>query len=160
MPTVHEKIIPKNNNSKEMPSGLYIKYMVEGFGDEKEITEDGLRQLIREIHNGKKMGIYLSQNFELEGEYMQIEIDNGMIFLQYVENDGTKDACFYSSFDPDYLDSKAEAPMECSDGQSVILMRYTMRDLELAAKCVEYFVRTGKLYSGMAWLKGWTEWEM
>ncbi|MBO5145034.1 MAG: hypothetical protein J6C19_05810 [Lachnospiraceae bacterium] len=160
MPTKHEKIIPKNDNPEEMPSGLYMKYAIAIFGDEKEITEDGLKQLNDKIHKGKKLGIYLSQDCDLEGDYMQIEADNGRIFLQYVRNDGMKDACFYSSFDPDYLDSETEAPIECSDGQSIILMRYTMQDMELAAKCVEYFVRTGKLYSGMAWLKGWTEWDM
>lgn len=160
MPVKSEKIIPKSNIPEEMPSGLYIKYMVAASGEEKEITEDSLEQLIKKIHKSNKLGICLSQDSDLDGDYMQIEIDNDWIFLQYVENDGTKDACFYSSFDPEYLDSQMEAPMKCSDGQSVILMRYTMHDLKLAAKCVEYFVRTGKLYSGMAWLKGWMEWEM
>ncbi|MCI8866983.1 MAG: hypothetical protein HFE61_02385 [Anaerotignum sp.] len=90
---------------------------------------------------------------------MQIEIDKGLIFLQYVENPGTKEECSYSSFHPDYLDSEEESPMRCSDGQSIILMRYTMSNPQLAAKCVEYFVRTGKLCPEMAWLKGWRVWE-
>lgn len=159
MPITREKIIQKSNITEKMPVGLNIKYAVSAFGDGKEITEDSLDKLLKKISKGKNLGVYLSQDPYLEGNYMSIEIDNGWIVLQYVENDGTKDACFYSSFNPDYLDSKEEAPMECSDGQSVILMRYTMHDFGLAAKCVEYFVRTGKLYSGMDWLKEWTDWD-
>ncbi|MBP3459422.1 MAG: hypothetical protein J6K58_09445 [Lachnospiraceae bacterium] len=159
MPVNHEKIIPKSDIPQEMPQGLSVKYEVTAFGDAKEITEESLSQLVKKIHNGEKLGIYLSSDPYLEEDYMQIEIDHGLIMLQYVKNDGLKDGCFYVSFDPEYLDSKEESPMECSDGQSVILMRYTMRNPESAAKCVEYFVRTGKLYSGMDWLKGWTEWE-
>lgn len=121
------------------------------------MTEDSLGRLVWQIRKGEKLGIYLSQDPYLEEDYMQIEMDLGLIMIQYVKNVGLKEECFYSSFDPDYLDSKEESPRECSDGQSVILMRYTMHSPELAAKCVEYFVRTGKLYSGMDWLKGWTE---
>jgi len=159
MPINREEIIKAVDRLEEMPSGLHIKYAVSAFGNEKEITEDSLSHLTMKIKKCKNLGIFLSQDSDLEGDHMHIEIDNNWISLQYIENDGTKDACFYSSFNSAYLDSEEESPMRCSDGQSIILTRYTMHDSELVAKCVEYFVRTGNLYSGMSWLKGWTDWE-
>ena len=50
-------------------------------------------------------------------------------------------------------DSEEEAPIQASDGQSIILMKYTMRDRDLAAKCVEWYIHTGEPYPGMDWLK-------
>ncbi len=142
-------------NSEETPEGLYIKYIVSGVDyNTDEITEENLKEFIYKIRNGDNLGYYLSQDPDLEDSYMLIETDDGDICLQYVEHLGTSEECFYSSFDPEYLESDEESSMECSDGQSIILKRYIMRDFELAAKCVEYFVRTGKLYSGMDWLKG------
>lgn len=48
-----------------------------------------------------------------------------------------------------------KSTIECSDGQSVILKKYTMHDRELAADCAELFIRTGGHYPGMEWLKFW-----
>ncbi len=154
-----ETIIQAEDRSVKMPTGLHIKYMTSAFDGGKEITEYSLKQLIKKIQSGQNLGVYLFQDPELEENYMQLEMDNGLIFLQYVKDPCTKDECFYSSFDPACLDSKEEAPMSCSDGQSVILKRNTMKDTKLAARCVEYFVRTGKLYPAMTWLKGWQVWE-
>lgn len=155
----HEEIMKAEEWLEEMPSDLHIKYMISAFGNEEEITDEGLDHLVRKIKECQNLGIYLSQDPNLEGDHLHIEIDHNWIFLQYLEHDGTKDACFYSSFNSAYLDSEEESPMRCSDGQSIILKRYTMHDSKMAARCVEYFVRTGNLYSGMSWLKGWTDWE-
>ncbi len=43
---------------------------------------------------------------------------------------------------PLFLDSDEEAPIEPSDGQSVFPLKCTMRDRELAAKCVEWYAHT------------------
>lgn len=83
---------------------------------------------------------------------MQLEIDKDWIFIQYVVNEGGKER-YYCGFDPEYLDSDEESPMVPGDGQSVILKRYIIHDPRLAAECVEYYARTGKLYPGMEWLK-------
>lgn len=154
----YEKVIQIDDNN-EMLQGLCIKYMSSAYGKKTEITEDSLKHLLKKIRKGQNQGIFLFQDPDFEDSYMQIEIDKGLIFLQYVENPGTKEECSYSSFHLDYLDSDEESPMRCSDGQSIILMRYTMSNPQLAAKCVEYFVRTEKLCPEMAWLKGWRVWE-
>lgn len=129
-------------------------YMISAFGEEEELTKESLKRLTDSVLRGGPLGVYLADDVELGDRYMQVEAGCGLVMLQIVENDGTKEARFYSSFNPEYLDSDEESPIECSDGQSVILMRYTMRDLNLAAKCVEYFARTQLPYPGMSWLKG------
>lgn len=154
-----EKVIQIKNEPEEMPSGIYIPYISSVFGDEKHLTEKELEMLLAQIRQGEGMGICFCRDPDCEEAFMQLEINYGRICLQYIEEMGTEDECFYSSFDPDYLDSDEESPMQAADGQSIILMRYTMQDTEqntaLTAKCVEYFVRTGRLYPGMEWLKGW-----
>ncbi len=153
----HEEIIIPENDFQETPSGIHIKYMVSGVDyNIDDINENNLRDFIGELRNGGNLGYYFSQDPDLEDNYMLIETDEGNICLQYVENCGTENETFYSSFDPDYLGSDEESDMQCSDGQSIILKRYIMRDFALAADCVEYFVRTGKLYPKMKWLKCWS----
>lgn len=74
-----------------------------------------------------------------------------LIFLQIVES-YEKKTC-WACFDPDYLDSDEEAPIEPSDGSSIFPMACTMQDRELAAKCVEWYAHTCEPYPGMDWLK-------
>lgn len=151
----HQSVIPKGNPPEKMPSGIKEFYILDECREEngKRITEEALSKLLEDIRNKEGVGISLYKDPDLEGDYMQIEADGNLIFLQYVENYCTSDECIYSCFNPNCLDSDEWSPIEASDGQSVILMRYTMDDHELAAICVEYFVRTGQLYPGMAWLK-------
>lgn len=73
------------------------------------------------------------------------------IFLQIGEH--YEKETFWTCFDPDYLDSNEEAPIEPSDGQSVFPLKCTMQDRELAAKCVEWYAHTCEPYPGMDWLK-------
>lgn len=152
---LREEIIPKKNGSITMPDQIVIPYIGTVFGEAEELTETRLQTLVQQIRDGEYLGIILGQDFDFEEDYMQIEIDQERICLQYIQNIGTDAECFYSSFDPAYLDSEEEAPISCTDGQSIILMRHTMQDPVLAAKSVEYFVRTGMLYPNMEWLKGW-----
>lgn len=151
----HQSVLPKGNPPEKMPSGIKEFYILDECREEngKRITEEALGKLLEDIRNKEGVGISLYKDPDLDGDYMQIEADGNLIFLQYVENYCTSDECIYSCFNPDYLDSDEWSPIDVSDGQSVILMRYTMEDAGLAAKCVEYFVRTGQLYPGMAWLK-------
>lgn len=152
-------IIPKEELPEKMPSNLQDLYTFDIFGkdDGEKLTETDLKKLVKKIKKAKKFSILLGPNPDiettLEEEYLQLEIDGAWIFIQLVIHDTYPDSCLYSSFDPDYLDSDEESPMRPGDGQSVILKRNTMHDSELAANCIEYYVRTRKLYPGMAWLK-------
>lgn len=147
------EMVIQPESEEEKSTELSIKYAEYALGRRKEITEESLKRILKKIRKGEKQGLYLFD--DPEGSYMQIEIDKGLILLQYVESPGTQEESSYSLFNPSYLESEEESPMRCSDGQSIVLMRYTVTDTELVAKCVEYFVRSGKLYPETAWLKGW-----
>ena len=85
-----------------------------------------------------------------EEGFLMMESSSDLIFLQIwdAETD-TAWACF----DPELLESNEEAPITPSDGQSVFPLKCTMRDRELAAKCVEWYAHTCEPYPGMDWLK-------
>ena len=71
---------------------------------------------------------------------------------------GEQAAWFYT-YDPEYLDSDEETDIECSDGQSIIYRKYTTADKDAVMTAMEYFLRTGKLWNGIPWMKSWQEWE-
>lgn len=152
-------IISPETPPPAMPTGLKILYTFDAFGhdDGEKLTEADLQQLIHSIQQADKVSVFLSPHDDvetaIEEEFFQIEIDNRWIAIQYVVGDTSPDGYFCSCFDPDYLDSDEESPMVPGDCQSIILKKYTMHDPKLAAECVEYFARTGKLYPGMAWLR-------
>ena len=92
----------------------------------------------------------LSLDESNEESYLLMESSPELIFLQiWYGETGTAWACF----DPELLDSNEEAPIEASDGQSVFPMKCTMKDWEMAAKCVEWYAHTLEPYPGMDWLK-------
>jgi len=143
------------NPVKKFPSELQELYLEEYDGCKKveqKLTEKNLKQLLRKIYRRKVLEAYLWWNPNGEGDFFNIEMNSSWIAFQYVVNSDREDCCFYSSFDPAYLDSHEESTTDTIYGSSMEL-RYTMHNPKLAAKCVEYFARTGKLYPGMAWLK-------
>ncbi|MDE6620734.1 MAG: hypothetical protein K2K74_09675 [Lachnospiraceae bacterium] len=151
----HETIIPAGNPVKKFPSGLQEFYLdVSEYRKppicHQRLTEKNLKQLLRKIHKRKRLGAVLSCP-DRDENYFEIEVNPSWIAFQYVANIGMKDEEFYSSFHPDYLDSDEESDTSTIYG-SFMQLRYTMQDPKLAAKCVEYFARTGELYPGAAWL--------
>lgn len=152
-----QTILPAKAFSEKMPSGLQELYLTDEAGhNEQKLTEQNLKQVLKKIHSRKTFEIYLWWNPNAEGDFFEIEVNKSWIAFQYVIGDGTGDCHFYSSFDPAYLDSDEESETGTIYG-SFMPLRYTMHDPALAAKCVEYFARTGKLYPGTAWLL--TQWD-
>ena len=151
--------IVKKGPVPELPNGIWIHYANQEFntGEDteiKDLSESGIKDLVEKVRNGTYQSLYLTPNEdgELEDGYFQLESggDSGRIFLQICDEENrTAWACF----DPEFLETNEEAPIEPSDGQSVIPLRNTMRDRELAAKCVEWYAHTGEPYPGMDWMK-------
>lgn len=153
-----EEII-KKGPVPAMPEDIWVHYANQEFntGEDteiKDLSEAGVQDLVEKVRNGTYQSLYLTPNEdgEIEEGFLQLESaeGGGRIFLQ-IANDEEHTA--WSCFDPEYLDSDEESPIECSDGQSEIPMKTTMRDRELAAKCVEWYAHTGQPYPGMDWLK-------
>ncbi len=149
-------IIPKKEQPETMPSGICIRFASKRFStNEKDrindISEAGIQSIIDNIRNGTYKSLFLS--LDAEGDtgvrFFQMESGGGYIFVQICDEEK---GLYYSSVNGDYLNSDEETPVICSDGQSVIMKRNTIHDLEMAAECVEWFTRTGEAYPGMEWL--------
>ena len=62
---------------------------------------------------------------------------------------------WWSTYDPEYVDSDEETDIPHSDGQSIIYRETTTADKEAVMTAIEYFIHTGKLWDGIPWMKRW-----
>ena len=149
-----EEIIPKGQ-VPELPERIFIHYANEEFntGEDTEITdlsEAGVKNIVEKVRDGTYWSLFLCPDDCREEGFLLMERSEDLIFLQISDE---MEQITWTCFNPDYLDSDEDAPIECSDGQSIIAMKTTMKDRELAAKCVEWYIHTGEPYPGMDWLK-------
>lgn len=147
-----EEIIPKRE-IPVMPEEIKIRNAGYGSLPNMEITDiskEGVRAIAEKVRNGTYTSVYLAPDEEGEEGYLMMESSPDLIFLQIWDAE-TETA--WTCFNPAYLDSDEEAPIEPSDGQSVFPMKCTMKDQDLAAKCVEWYAHTCEPYPGMDWLK-------
>ena len=151
--------IIKKSAVPAMPSEIRIQYADKEFntGEDteiKDLSEAGVRDIVEKVRNGRYESLYLAPNEdgEIEEGFFQLESagGDGLIFLQISDE---MNRVAWACFDPEYLDSDEEAPIIPSDGQSIFYMKNTMRDRELAAKCVEWYAHTLEPYPGIDWLK-------
>ena len=145
-----EEIVRKRD-VPPLPEGIRVRYLTEGDSDRRACRgEADIRELVRRFRAGECSSLELAADEYNEENYLLLESSPDRIFLQIWHGEtGTAWACF----DPDYLDSDEEAPIEASGGQSVFPMKCTMKDRELAAACVEWYAHTLEPYPGMDWLK-------
>ena len=114
------------------------------------LSPESIQNIVEKIRTGERRSLMLCPDKYGEEGYLTLESSPELIFLQIWDAEAeTAWACF----NPDYLDSDEEAPIEPSDSQSVFPMKCTMKDRELAAKCVEWYIHTLEPYPGMDWLK-------
>lgn len=79
-----------------------------------------------------------------------MDIDNGWAALSFHTWDEEGDAHMYQPVNPEYGASQDEAPVNIG-GQTPVLKRNALNDLNLAAECVLYFAKTGELYPDLKW---------
>ena len=147
-----EEII-KKGPVPDMPKEIRIQGASAGALSSQEISDlspESIREIVEKVRTGEYPSLMLMPDEYGEEGYLMLESSPELIFLQIwdAETD-TAWACF----DPELLDSEEEAPIEPSDGQSVFPLKCTMKDRELAAKCVEWYAHTCEPYPGMDWLK-------
>lgn len=147
-----EEIIRKRE-VPSMPEGIQIQMASRGAIPSQtiqDISELGIREIVENVRTGKYHSVMMAPDEDNEEGFLMMESSPDLIFLQIwdAETD-TAWACF----DPELLESNEEAPITPSDGQSVFPLKCTMRDRELAAKCVEWYAHTCEPYPGMDWLK-------
>lgn len=116
----------------------------------RDISPAGVRDIVEKIRSGVRRSLMLTPDEYGEEGYLMLESSPDLIFLQIWDAEAE---IAWACFDPELLDSDEEAPIEPSDGQSVFPLKCTMKDRELAAKCVEWYAYTCEPYPGMEWLK-------
>lgn len=145
--------IVKKGDVPPLPEGVKIRMASRGALPSLEIqdlSEESIRSIVDKVRTGKYRSVMMAPDEENEEGFLELESSDELIFLQIWDAETeTSWACF----DPELLDSNEEAPITPSDGQSVFPMKCTMRDRELAARCVEWYAHTLEPYPGMDWLK-------
>ena len=161
----HREFIPVAEVPTEMPEGIAVKYCVHWPGEAREITPDSLKKIMKKLRKEEWTDLYLSDDEDLEECYMNLEGDGRLYSLGYVQHEGLagEQGAWWSTYDPDHLnpdllDPNEEAGFEHSDGQSIIYKETTTTDKEAVMTAIEYFIRTGKLWDGIPWMKSWQEW--
>lgn len=147
--------IPVAEAPAEMPEGIEARYYTHKYGKFKEITQDNVKRIMKNLRSGRWESIFLSEEADEEGDYMQLESGGGLYALQYVKDLGQ---VWWSTYDSDYLDTYEETDIDCSDGQSIVFREFTTADKEAVMTAIEYFIRTGRLWDGIPWMKRWQEW--
>ena len=151
----HREFIPVAEVPAEIPDGIAAKYYVRWPGDFHEITPENVKRIMKNLRGGKWMDIYLYHEKDEEGDYLDLETDGTLFDLSYGENMGD---IWWSTYDPEYLDSDVETDIPHSDGQFIIYRETTTADKEAVMTAIEYFIHTGKLWDGIPWMKNWDEW--
>ena len=151
-----EEII-KKGPVPEIPERIKIPFAAQGAMPDQEIgyiSEKDIPDIIKKVQSWEYTSLLLTPEEEDMDQLLMMESSSELIFLQIWDAESETS---WSCFNPDYLQSNEEAPIECSDGQSVVQMRNTMANTpenrELAAKCAEWYIHTGEPYPGMDWLK-------
>lgn len=151
----HREFIPVAEVPAEIPDGITAHYYIRWPGDFKEITPDNVEQIMKNLRDGEWMDIYLYHEDDEEGDYLDLETDGTLYDLSYGEDMGQ---IWWSTYDPEYVDSDEETDIPHSDGQSIIYRETTTADKETVMTAIEYFIHTGKLWDGIPWMKRWQEW--
>ena len=155
------EFIPVAESPAEMPKGIAIHYYIRWPDRAKEITPASLSRLKKNLRDGKWKNVFLCDAECLEVNFMQLESGGGLYALQFVQdNTGGigEEAAWFSVYDPEHLESEEEPDIESADGQAVIYRGDVTTDKEAVMTAIEYFIRTGKLWDGIPWMKSWQEW--
>lgn len=145
---------------KTVPTYLHTEIKIKHIGfypcekeyEEKDITEMLVSQIIDQIPKGIEVRFSLIPYGE--DDFLEVICDGKWLALAYCGGNGEDIAYSYSAdfFHGDFMAMDDLTPLT-SGGQSPILKFFALRDIEAGMEAVRYFVWTGKLYAGIAWVK-------
>ena len=147
--------IPVAEAPAEMPEGIEARYYTHEYGEFKEITQDNVKRIMKNLRSGRWEDLCFYYEADEEGDFMELVSGDGLYALSYAEELGQ---IWWTTYDPDYLDSYEETDIQHPDGQSIVFREFTTDDKEAVMTAIEYFIRTGRLWDGIPWMKNWSEW--
>jgi len=114
------------------------------------ITREAISELVHNIRNNRCNSAWLALDEYGEEDFLSVDICNGWVALAFNSWDGEGTAHMYQPVNPEYATSQEEAPVNIG-GQTPVLKRNALNDLDLVAECVLRFAETGELYSELKW---------
>ncbi len=118
--------------------------------EDEPVTQEAVDKLVHKIRKNRISSAYLSLDEYGEEDFLSVDIDNGWAALAFNSWDEEGNAHMYQPVNSEYEESQADAPVFIG-GQTPVLKRNALNDLNLAAECVLHFAKTGQLYSGLKW---------
>ena len=134
------------------PPGAQYKCSRHSFAG-KEITRRVLDELLELVRAGQAVSVTMERTEADGAEFFTVDMEQGwsapVLFNGWDEADGRFNC---QPLNGKYIRDEEDAIVQIG-GQTPIPRRYALDDLELTARCIDCFARTGKLYPGVHWLK-------
>ena len=116
------------------------------------ITQTVLDKMVRMIRGGTVREVYLSMSEYGGGDdedFLNVDLAHGWAVPAFNYWDEEGEAHMLLPVNSKYSGGES-APVDIG-GQTPVLKRNALDDLDLAAECVLHFARTGTLYPGLEW---------
>ncbi len=114
------------------------------------VTQKTINKLISGIRSNRISDAWLALDEYGEEDFLSVDIKNGWVALSFNTWDKEGNAHQYQPVNPKCEASQEDAPVDIG-GQTPVLKRNALDDLDLAAECVLHFAKTGELYPGLKW---------
>ena len=114
------------------------------------VTQEAVNKLACEIRNHYCGSAWLALDEYGEEDFLAVYMDNDWVSLSFNTWDEDGEAHMYQPVNPAYESSREDAPVRIG-GKNPVLKRNALDDLNIAAECVLYFAKTGKLYPELRW---------
>ncbi len=114
------------------------------------VTAETVNALVDSIRDSSCKFAWLALDEYGEEDFLSVDIRDGWAALAFNKWDEDGQAYIYQPINPDYAESREYAPVQIG-GQTPVLKRNALNDLNLAAECVLHFAKTGELYPELDW---------
>ena len=114
------------------------------------ITQETVDKLVCEIRGNYCRSALLALDEYGEEDFLSVDIENDWAALAFNTYGEDEEAHMYMPVNSEYGTSKEDAPVNIS-GQTPVLKRNALNDLNLVAECVLHFAKTGELYPKLKW---------
>ena len=114
------------------------------------ITQEAVDKLVCKIRKNHCRSAWLALDEYGEEDFLSVDIDNNWAALAFNTYGEDEEAHMYMPVNPEYDTSEEEAPVNIG-GQTPVLKRNALDDLNLVAECVLHFAKIGELYPEMEW---------
>ena len=120
--------------------------------DEQPVTQEAVEELVSRLRSNQLANAWLALDEYGEEDFLSVDIASSWAALAFNTWDENGEAHQYLPINPRYEKSQEYAPVEIG-GQTPVLKRNALDNLELAAECVLYFAKNGELYLNLRWEK-------